>query len=73
MITSARLFAKLKNGKYDPTHSEPENVTVYFIKNERTKFSVENCLGKDGKLSFFRLNKNGGDENVVYADRDMAN
>jgi hypothetical protein len=31
------------------------------------------CLRKDGRVSFFWLNKKGGDENVLYGDRDMAN
>ena len=30
------------------------------------------CLGKDGRVSFYRLNKKGGDENVAYADTDIS-
>jgi hypothetical protein len=32
----------------------------------------EYCPGKDGRVSFYPLNKKGGDENVAYADTDIS-
>jgi len=30
------------------------------------------CLRKDGRVSFYRLNKKGGDENVLDGNTDIS-